>query len=899
MKTILCLFSSLLPFLLLSQTKPYFQQKADIQIKASLNTVEKTLDGFISIHYTNNSPDSLSFIWMHLWPNAYKNDQTAFSEQLLQNGRTDFYFSDDSKRGYINRLNFEVDNVSATLEDHPLYIDVAKLLLPNKLAPGQTAIITTPFHEKLPYLWSGDGYSEDNFSITQWFPKPAVYDQHGWHPMPYLNQGQLYSEFGNYQVELTIPGRFVVAATGVLKEKTSTNHNSITYKYEAENVHDFAWFASPNFKVDSSSVTSIDGHSIKLFTYFPKDAPPTYKKGMDYLKSAIQDREKKIGPYPYQAATVVALKEPFTGSLEVPTIAAIGIVEDPHTLEGLINQEAGHFWFYGVVANNERAYPWMDQGFNTYYTNRYLEEKYGISDPAVKTNFALENLFAEKKDQPILTSSAEFSASNYYAVSYEKAAQWMKLLQTTVGVEKFDQLMKEYYQQWQFRHPYPADFERLFNQNAAGTDTVFSLLDKNGSLFPHRNKKLKTAFLLKYKNNTPANNYIFLSPALGFNSYDKLMIGGLIHNYTLPETAFQFVIAPLYATGSNSLNGIGRISYTLASYGKIRKVEFSLSGEKFNMDEFTDSTGKKNFMDFNKIVPSVKLTFKNNNPRSQAAFSLQWKTYFFKETSILFSRDTVNNQDIITYPKANRYLNQLSLQYKNTRALYPYDVLVTAQQANEFIKVTADLNYFFNYVKGGGLDVRLFAGKFFYTGQKTIYTRFATSRYHLNMTGPNGNEDYTYSNYFAGRNEFQGFASQQIMIADGGFKIRTDLLANKIGRSDNWLAAVNFKTDIPKKINPLQVVPLPLDLKMFLDVGTYSGSWSKDNITGRFLYEAGLQLSVYHQLVNFYLPLIYSSVYRDYIKSTIPQNKRFTNLISFSIDFQKISWKKLAGKKDN
>ncbi len=159
------------------------------------------------------------------------------------------------------------------------------------------------------------------------------------------------------------------------------------------------------------------------------------------------------------------------------------------------------------------------------------------------------------------------------------------------------------------------------------------------------------------------------------------------------------------------------------------------------------------------------------------------------------------------------------------------------------------------------------------------------------MTGANGYEDYTYSNYFAGRNEFQGFRSQQIMIRDGGFKVRSDLLNNKIGKTDDWLAAVNFNTDFPKQFNPLQVLPVKIPLKVFLDIGTYAEAWKKDAPTGKFIYDAGFQLSFLKNLVNIYIPLIYSKVYTDYFKSTIT-DKRFWKNISFSIDIQNFRFSK-------
>ena len=185
----------------------------------TLNEKEKTLDAFQKLTYKNNSPDTLTFIWFHIWPNAYKNDRTAFSDQMLKQGNTKFYFASKEERGYINRLDFKVDGVSAKLEDHPQHIDIIKLVLPTPLPPGSTSVITTPFHVKLPYNFSRGGWHKNSFQITQWYPKPAVYDAQGWHPMTYLNQSEFYSEFGDFDVRITLPEDYVVAATGALQNE--------------------------------------------------------------------------------------------------------------------------------------------------------------------------------------------------------------------------------------------------------------------------------------------------------------------------------------------------------------------------------------------------------------------------------------------------------------------------------------------------------------------------------------------------------------------------------------------------------------------------------------------------------------------------------------------------------
>ena len=198
----------------------YWQQSLQYQMSVRLDDTKNTLDGTLRLNYRNNSPDTLEFIWFHTWPNAYKNDRTDFSEQLLENGRIDFYFSNEEDRGYMNQLDFRINNEVAKTEDHPNYFDVIKVLLPSPLRPGEEIIITTPFHVQLPKTFSRGGHQENSYQITQWYPKPAVYDRQGWHEMPYLDQGEFYSEFGNYDVHITIPEKYVAAATGQLQNET-------------------------------------------------------------------------------------------------------------------------------------------------------------------------------------------------------------------------------------------------------------------------------------------------------------------------------------------------------------------------------------------------------------------------------------------------------------------------------------------------------------------------------------------------------------------------------------------------------------------------------------------------------------------------------------------------------
>jgi len=469
----------------------------------------------------------------------------------------------------------------------------------------------------------------------------------------------------------------------------------------------------------------------------------------------------------------------------------------------------------------------------------------------------------------------------------------MKLLEEELGKETFDKGMQTYYRRWQFKHPYPEDFKKVMEEvSGRNLDATFTLLDKKGDLKKTTVKKdIRFTSFLSLKE-TDKHNYIFAAPAIGYNFYDKLMLGVLLHNYTLPLNKFQFVIAPMYGTKSKQLNGIGRLGYTFYPGVNGQKFELAVAGASFSGDNFTDSTNTTNAQRFSKIVPSLKYVFANKNPRSSITKFIQWKTFFITEQELRFTRDTINMVDVISYPNESRYVNQLRFVIENNRVLYPYQGILQVEQGEGFARLAFTGDYFFNYAKGGGMNVRVFAGKFFYLGDKTFLKQFETDRYHLNMTGPKGYEDYTYSNYFVGRNEFEGFSNQQIMMRDGGFKVRTDLLSNKIGKTDDWLAAANFTTTIPKVINPLSVLPFNIPLSAFVDIGTYADAWKKNAATGRFIYDAGLQLSLFNNIVNIYVPLLYNKVYKDYFKSTITE-KRFLKNISFSIDMQNINLRRI------
>lgn len=935
-KSIRCIYLITLCLLALTvkaqQEKGYWQQQVDHQIDVSLNTNDHTLEGFETITYTNNSPDTLSFIWFHLWPNAYKNDRTAFSDQQLMNNQTAFYFANKEQRGYINRLEFKVQGVLATTEDHPSHIDIVKVLLPTPLLPGHSATITTPFHVRLPHIFSRSGYADGMYQVTQWYPKPAVYDKNGWHPMPYLDQGEFYNEFGNYEVRITLPVDYVVAATGTMhdenekkwmlerqvpkiatpqkltatstKEKTGVaNIDAQQYKtlhFSQEQVHDFAWFASKDFVVKSETVT-LPGNTVDAFIYYRKQEEDLWTGSLETIAKTLHQYSSWIGTYPYQTMSVVSGVQNAAGGMEYPTITVVHGITDSALLATIITHEIGHNWFQGMLANNERTFAWLDEGLNTYYDKRYHTSNNSPEQAAYDFDIYEQILFEtqarQKLDQPVNIPAIAFSDLNYGLSSYYKAGAIFKKIETIIGHNQFDLAIQLYFSNNKFKHIHPADLQNAFETvTGFSLDSLFQLFNKTGSLQPGVKKPWKVYPVFNLKEiikDAPTTHSLLVSPVLGFNSYDKLLAGGVITNYKIPTSSLQFLIAPVYGTGSKKWNGLGNVNYSLFPTNTFRKIDLFVNASRFSMNDFVNNDGDKTITSFHKIVPGARFNFKQKDTRQLTNRYIQWKTFFIDEESLRFTRDTIITGTDTSYLQKvgkignNRSLHQLTMRIENFRALYPYSVQLKAEQGKNFIRTGFEGQYFFNYGIKGGLNLRFFAGKFFYTGSKTTSTQFATERYHLNMTGVNGYEDYTYRNYFVGRNEFEGFASQQLMIRDGAFKVRTDLLAEKIGRSDDWLMSLNLTSSIPDALNPLQVLPVKIPLKIFADIGTYAEGWNRNGEADRFLYNAGLQVSLFKNVVNIYIPVLYSKVYKDYIRSTITE-KRLLKTISFSIDLEQL-----------
>ncbi len=486
---------------------PYFQQEVKYSIDVKLDDRAHLLRGREELAYTNNSPQALTFIWFHLWPNAYRDNHTAFAgEQKRQDGRK-FLLADAAARGFIDSLSFTVNGQAATLEFDPQNADIARLVLPQALAPGATATIATPFRVKLPGSFSRMGHVGQSYQVSQWFPKPAVLDRRGWHPMPYLSQGEFYSEFGSFDVTITLPANYTVGATGELQnpdeqarlaglakvtalKKTAQDFGSDmtfpasaptlkTLRYVQDRVHDFAWFADKRYHVLQDTVRLPSGRVVHSMVLVTNRRPVEWIKGLQDVNDALRGYSQWVGEYPYAAATAVDGALTAGSGMEYPMVT----VTEP----GAIVHEVGHNWFYGILGSNERDFPWLDEGVNTYEQVRVegrtdphagMLSALGKSKTVVKAlgleglpgaaynHLPYQALASRGLDQPVQgPTSAAYTQANYAAVVYGKTAALLNYLAGYLGQDKFDDAMRLYYTRWQFRHPYPEDMQAVFEES--------------------------------------------------------------------------------------------------------------------------------------------------------------------------------------------------------------------------------------------------------------------------------------------------------------------------------------------------------------------------------------------------------------------------------------------------
>ncbi len=507
----------------------YFQQEVHYTINVTLDDNAHKLLSQIKIQYINHSPDKLGEIYMHLWPNAFSSRNTAFARQLLESGNTNFHFADATQRGFIDSLHWTANGTEVHSESWNRHPDVVVLRLPHPLEPGDTLHLETPFRVRIPASFSRLGRVGQSYQLTQWYPKPAVYDREGWHPMPYLHRGEYYSSFGSFVVSITLPANYVVGATGVCVTPSEwvfidsvaartqatlspegsvdllSGHHPIppsdsaikTITFEADNVHDFAWFADKRFYVERDTIRFESGREVIAYTMFTNEELELwYRHGIEYVTRSTEFYSRMVGEYPYPQVTALQSSLSAGAGMEYPMVTVIGRMGSSKLLDIVIAHEVGHNWFYGILATNERRFPWLDEGMNSYIERLYTQHFYGqpqqISEfigniPGLNIRhdmpldrFAYRLTAGLNLHQPPDLHSEKFSEINYGVSCYMMPSHFFGYLEAYLGRDTLLTAFRTYYEHFKFRHPGPDDVRNVF-ETVAGKNLSWFFDDLIGS----------------------------------------------------------------------------------------------------------------------------------------------------------------------------------------------------------------------------------------------------------------------------------------------------------------------------------------------------------------------------------------------------------------------------------
>jgi hypothetical protein len=513
----------------------YWQQRADYSIRATLDEANRAIRGAETITYHNNSPDTLNYLWVQLDQNIYKPNSDArmsaisVSREAWAKPRSpEEGMKFDALRTTFEGLTFEGGfNITGVKTGgrklaYTINRTMMRIDLPQPLKPGQRFAFDVEWNYKIneqKVLGGRSGYEKfddknDLFEIAQWFPRMAAYyDTYGWQHKQFLGAGEFTLEFGDYDVEITVPADHVVASTGVLQnpgavltaaqrerlakarssktpvlivtqaeaeaaEKARATTNK-TWHFKAKNVRDFAFASSRKFIWDAQGIKSGDT-DVMAMSYYPKEGNPLWEKySTQAVVHTIEQYSKYSFDYPYP--TAISVNGP-VGGMEYPMISFNGPrpTKDKKTGEltygkrtkygliGVIIHEVGHNYFPMIVNSDERQWTWMDEGINS-FVQTLAQEAWEENWPEMRGEPRLITDYMKSRNQvPIMTNSESLLqfGNNAYA---KPAAALTVLRETVLGRELFDFAFKEYAQRWKFKRPTPSDFFRTM-EDASGTD---------------------------------------------------------------------------------------------------------------------------------------------------------------------------------------------------------------------------------------------------------------------------------------------------------------------------------------------------------------------------------------------------------------------------------------------
>ena len=492
----------------------YWQNKASYQIAASLDDVNDEITGSVTITYTNNSPHTLSFLWLQLDQNLYDLSSRGHAK-IPATGRSRYGdVNSKFKGGYkIKDIKIVSAGIKATETSVKNIISDTRMqiILPAPLSPNGGTI-----KFKIDYSFSIPKYGSDRtgildtkngniYAIAQWYPRMCVFDDiEGWNTLPYLGASEFYLEYGDFDFTINAPANHIVVASGELQnpnevltaeqikrfaqakqsDKTVMIRRSdevndpssrpktarLTWHYKINNARDVAWASSKAFIWDAARINLPSGRKALAMSAYPEESKGdnAWGRATEYAKGSIENYSKRWFEFPYNTATNVASN---ISGMEYPGIVFCGARSKGEDLFGVTDHEFGHTWFPMIVGSNERKYGWMDEGFNTFINSLSHEDfNKGEYKDATRNKEALYKNMFNQNSEAIMNTPDAIKECNIGTALYRKPGYALGLLRNQiVGPERFDYAFRTYIKRWAYKHPTPWDFFRTM-ENVAGED---------------------------------------------------------------------------------------------------------------------------------------------------------------------------------------------------------------------------------------------------------------------------------------------------------------------------------------------------------------------------------------------------------------------------------------------
>jgi hypothetical protein len=481
----------------------YWQQRADYRIAATLDTARHLLRGRETIHYVNHSPDALPYLWLYVEQNICRRNSitNTLNQPPLAFADISFDFSCGAN-GVTDGMILESATIGGVEAKRTVYGTTMRVELAQPLRAGTAVDLAFAWHFTVPEQGVGRmGRDGPLYEIAQWYPRMAVYDDvRGWNHEPYIGAGEFYLEYGDFDVSITVPASYLVSSTGELRNpeqvltasqrsrlaaarhsdtavaivsradagdprRTRPGDHPYTWHFTAANVRDVAWAAAPNWIWEASSY---DGILIETL-YRPTADKWANGEAHRMARGAISYFSEQWYRYPYSHATTV---EGPVGGMEYPMLTFVPNGSSRETTQWELAHEFGHEWFPMVVGSNERLYPWMDEGFNTFIdlhnaARFFAGTPYGDTIEVNPLHLSTTHT-AAGEEQPLITNPTE--VHDLMWVGYQKPALMLQTLRFEVlGPPRFDSAFRDYIRTWAFKHPTPADFFRLM-RDASGME---------------------------------------------------------------------------------------------------------------------------------------------------------------------------------------------------------------------------------------------------------------------------------------------------------------------------------------------------------------------------------------------------------------------------------------------